>query len=176
MAESLRLEWIEAGQLAENPRNWRRHPAEQTAALRELLQDPEIGWAGVLLFNERTGRLIDGHARKGAVTPTTRVPVLIGSWSEAAEAKILATLDPLAAMAERDDKALAALVADVNWEGELKAVLAKLEMPAARQLDPKPRLGDYEYRIVIDCTGEAHQAELLKRLEAEGLTVKAMTI
>ncbi len=72
----LRLEWIEAGTLTENPQNWRRHSQEQLESLRELLQDPDVGWAGACLFNERTNRLIDGHARKQVVDPAGVVPVL----------------------------------------------------------------------------------------------------
>jgi len=113
----LRLEWIEAGTLAENPRNWRRHSEEQLQSIRELLEDPEVGWAGVCLFNERTGRLIDGHARKSVVDPKTPIPVLVGSWSEEAERKILATLDPVSAMARGDAAAYQALVESVNADG-----------------------------------------------------------
>ena len=40
----LRLEWIEAGTLTENPLNWRKHSQEQLQTVRELLQDPEVGW------------------------------------------------------------------------------------------------------------------------------------
>src|SRR3974377_536095 len=95
----LRLEWIEAGSLTENPLNWRRHSQEQLQSIRELVQDPEVGWAGACLFNKRRGRRIDGHARKEVVDPKTPVPVLVGNWSPEAEAKILATLDPVGAMA-----------------------------------------------------------------------------
>ena len=35
----LRLEWIEAGSLTENPLNWRRHSQEQLESIRELLQE-----------------------------------------------------------------------------------------------------------------------------------------
>jgi len=113
---SLRLEWIEAGSLSPNPMNWRRHPEAQKQALRSVLADPEIGWAGALLFNERTGRLIDGHARKEVSDPNALVPVLVGSWSEEAERKILATLDPISAMAEADAAILKQLLemADVG--------------------------------------------------------------
>src|SRR5262249_41954799 len=68
---------------------------------------------GALLFNERTKRLIDGHARK-KVSPGKKVPVLIGSWSEEEEQKILATLDPIAAMATADHESLAALLRNVQ--------------------------------------------------------------
>ncbi|MHC2066849.1 ParB N-terminal domain-containing protein [Bremerella sp. T1] len=50
-----------------------------------------------MLYNEATGRLIDGHARK-KIAKDERVPVLIGSWSKEQEPLILASLDPLAAM------------------------------------------------------------------------------
>lgn len=113
----LRLEWIEAGSLTENPLNWRRHSQEQLNSLRELLDDPEVGWAGACLFNERTGRLIDGHARRSIVDAKTPVPVLVGSWSEEAEAKILATLDPVAALATGDQEAYRKLTEMVQADG-----------------------------------------------------------
>ena len=36
----LRLEWIEAGSLNENPLNWRRHSPEQLQSIRDLLSGP----------------------------------------------------------------------------------------------------------------------------------------
>jgi len=113
----LRLEWIEAGSLTENPLNWRRHSQEQLQSLRELLDDPEVGWAGACLYNERTGRLVDGHARREVVDPKTPVPVLVGNWTQEAEAKILATLDPVGAMATGDVAAYEALIAQVQADG-----------------------------------------------------------
>src|SRR5262245_38800219 len=94
----LRLEWADPATLAEHPKNWRRHPDAQLGALSDVLA--EVGWAGALLYNERTGRLIDGHARRKVAQAqgADRVPVLVGSWDEETEAKILATLDPVGAM------------------------------------------------------------------------------
>ena len=113
---NLRLEWIEAGSLTENPANWRRHSPEQLQSIKDLLADPEVGWAGACLYNERTGRLIDGHARKSVADPKTPIPVLVGNWSEEAERKILATLDPVGAMAQGDPTAYAALIETINAE------------------------------------------------------------
>lgn len=42
------------------------------------------------------------------------------------------------------------------------------------QDDASPQLGDIEYRIVIECTSEEHQAELLVQLESEGLLCRAL--
>jgi DNA modification methylase len=119
---ALRLEWIEAETLDDNPRNWRRHPAKQMAALTDVIR--EVGWAGALLYNERTGRLLDGHARKKL---GGKVPVLIGSWTEEQERTILATLDPLAAMAEADGPVLEALLREVDSSSaNVHAMLADL--------------------------------------------------
>ena len=120
MSESmpLRLEWVDPATLAENPLNWRRHPESQLTALTDAFT--EVGWAGACLFNERTGRLIDGHARRKIALEqgTDRVPVLIGSWTEEQERKILATLDPLGAMAEADGPKLDALLREVQTGSE----------------------------------------------------------
>ncbi len=48
-------------ELLANPRNWRTHPALQRAALRGSLT--EVGWVQQVLVNQRTGHLVDGHAR-----------------------------------------------------------------------------------------------------------------
>lgn len=121
----LRLEWMRPEDLADNPANWRRHPERQTDALSAALAS--VGWAGALLYNEQTKRLIDGHARK-AVTKTGRVPVLVGSWTEEQEKLILATLDPLAALAEADTAALDKLLRDIRTGNDprLDAMLAEL--------------------------------------------------
>src|SRR5262249_24712675 len=94
----------------------------------------EVGWAGALLFNERTGRLIDGHARKKVAAGP--VPVLIGSWTEEQERKILATLDPLAARAEADKQALDVLLGEVQPGSE--AVAGLLAELAARHGVARP--------------------------------------
>ena len=122
-APPLRLEWLDPGELAENPANWRRHPGQQLAALTDVIS--EVGWAGACLFNERTGRLIDGHARRKVALDqgTTKIPVLVGNWTEEQEKKILATLDPLAAMAEADAGQLDALLRDVSTGSEAPSAM-----------------------------------------------------
>src|SRR5262249_54130147 len=42
----LRLEWVDADSLADNPANWRRHPENQLRALEDVIA--EVGWAGTL--------------------------------------------------------------------------------------------------------------------------------
>lgn len=134
----LRLEYVDPRTLDDNPENWRRHPEKQMAALGDVLNDPEIGWAGACLWNSTTNRLVDGHARKKKAIEMglDAIPVLIGSWSPEAEKKILVTLDPLASMATHDTAQLRALLEEVEFDtpalGDLEADLRKMmgELPA----------------------------------------------
>ena len=112
-----------------NPANWRTHPETQQDALEGVLRD--VGWVQNVIINRRTGgRLVDGHQRiisalkQGDDTP---VPYIEIDVDEAEEALILATLDPLAAMAGTDTAALDALLRSVQTgEAGVQAMLAKL--------------------------------------------------
>jgi DNA modification methylase len=118
------LRRVRAGDLIPNPLNWRKHPKAQQDALRGVLA--EIGFAGALLARETEAglQLIDGHLR-AETTPDQEVPVLILDVDESEAKKLLATVDPLAAMAETDDAMLASLLKDVETDSE--AVRAMLD-------------------------------------------------
>jgi hypothetical protein len=121
------LVYMSPADITPNGKNWRTHPASQLNALSDVIG--EVGWAGACLFNERTQRMIDGHARREIALRdgVKEIPVLVGSWSEEQEAKILATLDPLAAMAEADAAKLDALLRDVQTGSEaLSQMIATL--------------------------------------------------
>jgi len=105
-------------QIMFNPRNWRIHPLSQQDALKGVLE--EVGWVQQVIVNKRTGNLIDGHlrcqlaAREGAKT----IPVVYVDVSEDEEALVLATLDPIGAMAATDKQKLDELFADIQSENE----------------------------------------------------------
>src|SRR5216683_1785834 len=137
--EGLRLEWRDREELEDNPKNWRQHHNQQLLALRDIIA--EVGWAGALLYNERTGRLIDGHARKKIARKGERLPVLVGSWTEEEERKILLTLDPIGSMAAADRTALDELITSVRFESSaLGAVLEQLVGETAWQSIGPPEL------------------------------------
>ena len=75
----------------------------------------EIGWADALIARETPEGLLllDGHLRS-EVAPDDVVPVLVVDLDEAEGDKLLAALDPLAALAEADHAQLAALLAQVS--------------------------------------------------------------
>lgn len=112
------LRRVRAGNLVPNPKNWRRHPKSQIAALRGLLD--EIGYADALLARELPDgklMLIDGHLR-AETTPDMQVPVLVLDVSEEEADKILLTLDPLASLAESDAERVSALLQTVRTDSQ----------------------------------------------------------
>jgi ParB-like chromosome segregation protein Spo0J len=121
------LRRVNAAELRPNPRNWRKHPQHQQDALRGLLA--EVGFADALLARELPDgslELVDGHLR-AETTPDQTVPVLVLDLTEAEAAKVLATLDPLAAMATADVVKLDELLREIDTGCEaLQQMLAKV--------------------------------------------------
>src|ERR1019366_8003153 len=100
---------VDPTQLLANPRTWRTHPPAQRDALRGSLDT--VGWVGQVMVNTVTGHVVDGHARiEEAISRGEKVPVLYVELSEEEERLVLASFDPLGAMAERDTERLADLL------------------------------------------------------------------
>ena len=111
------LRRVPASELLPNPKNWRTHPESQQDALRGVLAD--VGYADALIARETPDGLVlvDGHLR-AETTPDSKVPVLILDINEAEADLLLATLDPLAAMARADEGRLKALLDEVSIKSE----------------------------------------------------------
>ena len=94
---------VPAKDLIPDDRNWRLHPESQRRALRGILA--EIGYAAPVLARETAeGQLvlIDGHLRQEEADPDQLIPVTVVDLTEEEAGKLLATLDPLGAMAQVD--------------------------------------------------------------------------
>ncbi len=139
------LRRVPANELRPNPNNWRTHPEKQLNAIRGVLA--EVGFAGAELARELedgTLELIDGHAR-AEVAGTAEVPVLVLDVDEAEANKILATFDPIGAMAESDAVKLDAVLRDVDTGSEaLQEMLADLAEDADLYLDDEPEVVEDE--------------------------------
>jgi DNA modification methylase len=115
-------------QLLANPRNWRIHPKAQQDALRGVLTT--VGWVQDVIVNQRTGFVVDGHARVAmAITAGERVPVVFIDLSEEEEALILATFDPISAMAAKDSEIFDDLVK--GMDESFRALVAATEAQRA---------------------------------------------
>lgn len=112
---------VSAADLRPNPKNWRTHPQAQQDALRKVLA--EVGFADTAIARELPDgslQLIDGHLRT-EVAGDAPIPVLVLDVTEAEADKLLATLDPLTAMADKNAEALASLFADLQTAGDTLA-------------------------------------------------------
>ena len=107
------LKRVRAGDLIADPRNWRKHPETQAAALRQMVE--RLGWTGAVTARETEKGLVlvDGHLRSD-LDVDAMIPVLVLDLTEEEAAESLATHDPIAAMAEVDVDALSALMSSID--------------------------------------------------------------
>jgi hypothetical protein len=168
---------VRARDLVPHEHNWRRHPAEQRQALEAILD--EVGFARSLLAYELPDgrlKLIDGHLRAD-LDPDAVVTVEILDVDDEEARKLLLTIDPLAALAQADQEALAALRQVTETDQAVLAALWRSVDESARQAEaqlaavpPPPP----QFLVLIECADEAQQTELLERFHEEGLKCRAL--
>ena len=96
---------VSAAELNANPKNWREHPPEQESAIKGVLD--EVGIASALLARETPNglELIDGHLRT-QLDDGTEWPVLILDVDQREADILLASLDPIGALASSNQQML----------------------------------------------------------------------
>lgn len=173
------LRHVPAAQLLPNPKNWRMHPAAQREALAGILE--EVGYVDALLARtlpDGTLELIDGHLRAD-LTPDCNVPVLVVDLNEAEAHKILATFDPLAAMAETNQELLAELVDRVETSNPAVAnLLSDLTVQSSDERTPDVRPQELAplWQVIVDCESEDAQRAVFEQLEREGQKCRLLTL
>ena len=182
------LRRVPASELRANPKNWRRHPPAQEAALRGVLED--IGFADAVIARETEDglELIDGHLRQ-EVMGDQPIPVLIVDVTEEEADKLLLTYDPLAAMAQIDQDQLQHLLQGTQFTNKavndmLEALANGEQMPDLTQpaddntytqtvdipiyhpTGPQPAIEELTDRSTADeLIGQIRQAELPPAIE-----------
>ena len=99
-----------------------------------------VGYVAQVIVNRRTGHLVDGHLRveEALSHGQPSIPVVYVDLSEDEERLVLASLDPLAAMATTDEAKLRELLAEVSVDSEALAAMLAALAPA----EPKDGLTD----------------------------------
>lgn len=171
----IELRRVRADELIANPANWRRHPEPQRRALEAALA--EIGMAGAVIARQTPEglELLDGHLRAD-IDPDAILPVLVVDLDDGESAKLLATFDPIGAMAETDKASLKRLIGELSPSGAgLSDLLERLVHTQSAETDkvdvlpakvrPRTRKGDLwalgEHRVLC---GDATDPENFKRL------------
>jgi hypothetical protein len=175
------LRRVPAAELRPNPRNWRTHGPAQRDALQGILA--EVGYAGALLARELPDgslELIDGHLR-AETTPDMPVPVLVLDVNEDEANKILATHDPLTALAGTSKAALEKLLDDVQTESAAVQSLLDDLISNTEILDDDPQPApDVSiprlFQVVVECRDEEEQQAVFERLVREELKCRLLTM
>ena len=161
-------------QLLANPFNFRVHTALQEKALSGVLR--EVGIVQNVLVNRTTGHMLDGHLRAAMAISDgqPKVPITYVELTENEEKLVLATFDPISAMAGKDEEIFKSLVdgMDEAFKALVAATGEQLLKPASLRMMKRPlpehlasRLGDLwrlgEHRLL---SGDATKPEDVARL------------
>ncbi len=171
---------VRAGELVPHELNFRLHPQLQRAALEALYR--EVGFARSLLAYELPDgrlKLIDGHLRRD-LDPDMEVEVEVLDVSEQEARALLLSIDPLAALAERQEQIHQRLLevappvpeeVRAAWRAEAEAALAAAEEERRKEgVEVVPA----QFLVLVTCRDEAHQVELLEKFHREGLECRAL--
>src|SRR5882672_164635 len=131
----IELRRVKASELLDNPKNWRRHPDEQTGAMTSIME--RIGVAGAAVGRLVGGKieLLDGHLRK-SIAGDELVPVLITDLNDEEARIFLATYDPLSDLAIADAEALHALLKESEGidDAFMRKLMADIEADIAEEV------------------------------------------
>jgi hypothetical protein len=119
-----KMGFVRADQIVLNPDNFREHPQTQRTALRAALE--EIGIINVVILQDGTDLLIDGHERMWqADDADAYMPAIWVDLDDEETRKALLTLDPIASLAVTNREKLAEVSAQVRWQNDSLASLVE---------------------------------------------------
>ena len=181
-----RIEMVPVGSLRPMPGNPRRMPYHQAVALRKSVKrwgmvDPIIARAPDLL-------VIGGHQRLYAARESgiESVPCVLVEVSDADAKAMNLALNRISG--EWEETELSTMLAELEHEhfdltvtgfeqAEVEGLLSSIEREVQSVTAPdETRQIKARYQIVINCTDEAEQLELIERFSSEGIACKAQVL
>jgi hypothetical protein len=114
----MRLEMLDPATLTPHPLNPRSHPARQRRALADIMD--AVGMLKPIIYNERTGHIIDGHMRVEEFLERNAdtIPAIVVDLPEAEESAALYWLDRIGELRDIDPDANTLLLSSLNTESE----------------------------------------------------------
>ena len=175
---SVRYKRMKLAELTPDPANPRTITKKAKQALAASVR--RFGLVQPVIVNETTGHVVGGHQRLEVLREqgVTEIDVAIGAWTPDEERALNVALNNPAAQGEFGDvrgylsNALRGLSLDdfhaLRFD---ELVLGPQEKEAKRR---EARV--LEYKLVVSCSDESQQAQLLEELEAKGLEVKVLIV
>ena len=177
------LRFVKASELTPCADNWRLHPKRQRDLMKNVLQT--IGYADALIAREtEDGKLalIDGHLRAD-VSPNVEVPVLVVDLNEREAKELLLVHDPIGALAERDDEAVARLLEDFEATNETlerfigeEFKLAWADVDAESLQESKQVAIPNLFQFIVECEDETEQRECFEELTQAGRKCRVVNL
>jgi hypothetical protein len=164
-------------QLLANPKNFRLHPKHQQEVLSNVLST--VGVVQNVIVNETTGHVIDGHLRIALALrndePT--VPVTLVELSPEEEDIIMASFDPIGALANSDKDKLEELLADIQTDNQVLSDFfahssADMGISDAPIDNPELQLEDKMYILVVELSSSEDYEAIKNELSLRGYSVK----
>lgn len=181
--EKLTITYVKRDELIPYEHNSKKHSPEQVRQIVESIK--QFGWTVPILIEHRDGKkgIIAGEGRWLAAGPEyldiEEVPTIDGTGFTEEEKRAYVIADnKLTENSEWDEEMLVAEIQalkdaefNVDLTGFSSDEIDKLfeDEPEPPTPDPSPQLEGLIYKVIVECQGEAHQAELLERFEKEGL-------
>ena len=155
-------------------RNARTHSDAQIEQVAASIR--EWGWTNPVLVAE-DGGIIAGHCRvlAGRQLGLAEVPVMLATgWSEAQKRAYVLADNQLGLNAGWNPELLRLELSELQGLDFDVALIGFDDEPERATPDVSPQLSGMQYSIVVRCSDETQQTELLARLESEGLRCEAL--
>lgn len=181
----MQVEWWPIERVIPYARNARKCP--QSAVNKVAKSLAEFGWNQPIVVDSK-GVIVVGHTRLKAAQQNAyaQVPVVVAAHLSASQIKAYRIADNRTHEETDWDLDLLRDEAATLTLGEITLTgfdLGELFPSEETQKDEAARAGKQrdiassealQFRVVVDCEGEAHQGELLDRFKAEGLKCRAL--
>lgn len=181
IADSLENLTMDIDSLRAHEKNARRGDVD---AIAKSLQ--RYGQYKPIVANKRTGQIVAGNHTWRAAKQLNWEKIAV-TWidvDEETELRILAIDNRLSDVAQYDDDALIELLRELDQTEDglsdtgyqltdLEKLISKLDENDDIKILPE---WEEKYEVVVQCRDENHQAEILTKLSAEGLTVRAIVV